>query len=171
MSEDYVAEEEYPSYFGRLPELRERIARTLPVEKGMRILDLATGYGFFALAIARQWEDVVITGIDLTEPNVRNARDKVASSGLSSRFSVRIMDATDMRFRECYFDMVVNFLGLGDIHMTRGREGVSQTFREVFRVLERGGHFCFVAMPPEEAETNTQKTEIEVFSNVLALPG
>jgi hypothetical protein len=48
--------------------------------------------------------------------------------------------------------------------MTRGKEGISQTFGGVFRILEGGGHFCFVARPLQEAETAAQKTEIEVFS-------
>jgi hypothetical protein len=63
--------------------------------------------------------------------------------------------------------MAVNFLGLEDIHMTRGIGGLRGTFRGVGRVVKQGGHFSFVVMPPEEAETPAQRLEVEVFSRVL----
>ena len=76
------------------------------------------------------------------------------------------MDATSMTFPDESFDMVVNFLGLEDIHMTRGKEGVHKTFHEVSHILKPAGYFCFVAMPPEEMESDAQKLENEVFSYI-----
>ena len=83
---------------------------------------------------------------------------------LSNRITLREMDASSLGFQAEIFDHVVNFLGLEDVHMTRGREGVEKAFKEAHRVLRPGGFFCFVAMPSDEAETHAQRNEIEVFS-------
>jgi SAM-dependent methyltransferase len=76
------------------------------------------------------------------------------------------MDASDLDFQPESFDTVVNYLGLEDIHMTRGREGIENTFKEVFRVLKPGGLFYMVVMPPDEMETPAQRLEVEVFSHI-----
>jgi hypothetical protein len=76
------------------------------------------------------------------------------------------MDAANMRFSKGEFDIAINFTGLEDIHMTRGKSGVQQTFSEVNRVLKPDSYFCFVIMPPDEMETNAQKMEATLFSHV-----
>jgi hypothetical protein len=76
------------------------------------------------------------------------------------------MDATRMAFPSADFDMVVNFLGLEDIHMTRGRKGIEKTFLEVNRVLKPHHCFCFTVMPPEVMDTPAQQTEVALFSYV-----
>jgi ubiquinone/menaquinone biosynthesis C-methylase UbiE len=162
--EQYVTEQEYPTYFGTLNGLREQIASDLPLKSGTTILDLACGYGFFTVALARRHPHVSIVGIDLTETNVANATVRVARHQLSDRVRIVQMDSTQMAFADGSFDLVANFLGLEDVHMTRGKTGVEQTFKEVSRVLTGGGDFCFAAMPSEEAETEAQRLEIEVFS-------
>jgi len=76
------------------------------------------------------------------------------------------MDATGMNFGPEEFDMAVNFTGLEDIHMTRGKAGVEQTFQEVSRVLKPESFFCFVVTPPEEMETEAQRIEVALFSYI-----
>jgi hypothetical protein len=71
-----------------------------------------------------------------------------------------------MSFPDGKFDMAINFTGLEDIHMTRGRVGVQETFFEVNRVLKPKSFSCFVVMPPEEMETQAQKIEVALFSYI-----
>lgn len=166
LDERYLTQEEYPAYFGRLSGLRTRIVRALPVKSHMKILDLATGYGYFALELAGIDQTLKVTGIDLAENDVLQARAAVNRLGLNDRVSIERMDAADMGFEPGSFDLAANFLGLEDIHMTRGRFGVQQVFNEVHRVLKPLSCFGFTVMPPDEMETEAQKLQNEVFSYV-----
>jgi ubiquinone/menaquinone biosynthesis C-methylase UbiE len=166
MKEEYVSAEEYPTYFSELSNLRSIIASDLPIEVSMRILDLGTGHGFFALQLARQEHSLRIVGIDISPSDILRARKKLEGYDFEDRVKFIEMDAADMSFPSASFDMIVNFLGLEDVHMTTGRNGVQDTFLEVNRVLRPNGHFCFAAMPPDEMETEAQKIEVAVFSYI-----
>jgi cyclopropane fatty-acyl-phospholipid synthase-like methyltransferase len=164
MNEEFLTDTEYDDYFESLGGIRSRITADLPIPSGSRVLDLATGYGYFAIEIARHHQDVTVVGIDLCDNDVSNARKNIRDAGLEDRVESRMMDATNMSPEDASFDAAVNFLGLEDIHMTRGREGIRKTFAECRRVLRPGGLFCFVVMPPEEMETEAQLAEVNLFS-------
>lgn len=164
MHEKFISDEEYPGYFSTLTDLRTRIAARLPVKPRSRILDLATGYGYFAFVVVKKNPSVSIIGIDISPGDVKEAARNAKRLGLEDRSSFATMDATRMDFADDQFDMVVNFLGLEDIFMTRARQGIEKTFSEVARVLKPRGYFCFTVKPPEEAETEAQRIEDEVFS-------
>jgi ubiquinone/menaquinone biosynthesis C-methylase UbiE len=131
MKEEYVSAEEYPTYFSELSNLRSIIASDLPIEVSMRILDLGTGHGFFALQLARQEHSLRIVGIDISPSDILRARKKLEGYDFEDRVKFIEMDAADMSFPSASFDMIVNFLGLEDVHMTTGRNGVQDTFLEV----------------------------------------
>jgi ubiquinone/menaquinone biosynthesis C-methylase UbiE len=165
MIEDYVPDSQYPAYFRTLEGLRSRIVGDLPLASGRRVLDLATGYGFFAVEIARCLETIEVVGVDISQTDTIRARQYIETQRLDYRVSVVQADATQrMPFADQSFDTVVNFLGLEDIHMTRGKTGVEKSFVEVKRILKAGGLFCFVVMPPEMMETDAQKLEVALFS-------
>ncbi len=162
--ETYLSDSEYENYFPELSGLRDRIARDLPIPPHAEILDLATGYGYFAVQLARLDPGIRVAGVDLSERDVREARKLVMKQELMDRVRVLQMDVAALAFPSESFDLVVNFLGLEDIHMTKGKEGIERAFREAARVLKPQGTFCFTAMPPEEMETEAQKIEVELFS-------
>ena len=164
MKEKYVSKSEYDSYYSDLCNLRGRIAADLPIRVDMKILDLATGYGYFAAEVARLDPTLKIVGIDISSDSVGKANKYILVQKLSGRVKILPMDATNMSFRNGTFDMIVNFTGLEDIHMTRGIGGIEKTFAEIARVLVPGGYLCTAVMPPDEMETEAQRTEVEVFS-------
>jgi len=166
MVEQYITNQEYQTYYQKLSGLRLRIAKDLPIKPGMRLLDVATGSGFFAMVVARRNSTLKITGIDIAQSDIRNAKKNIKREGLTGRIEILQMDATKMSFAKEEFDMAVNFTGLEDIHMTRGKEGVLQTFHQVSRVIRPKSFFCFVVMPPEEMETQAQKIEVALFSYI-----
>lgn len=166
MTEEYISSREYETYYGRLNNLRFRIAANLPIRPNVLILDVATGEALFAIEAAKCDSSIKITGIDISESSIRNARKNLRREGLQDRIEVLKMDATNMDFRAREFDMAINFTGLEDIHMTRGKLGVKQTFLEVNRVLKPDSYFCFVVMPPEELETEAQRIEAALFSYI-----
>lgn len=165
-SETFLTDEEYEDWFSHLGGMRERVAQALPVRPGMHILDLACGYGYFTAELARLDPSVQVSAIDLREYDVERARETAQERGLAPQVQARVMDASAMTFEDRSFDLVANFGGLEDIHMTRGEHGVSAAFQEVGRVLKPGAGFCFTAMPPEQAATQAQRLETEVFSYI-----
>ena len=166
MIEKYVSEKEYPTCFSKLSGLRTRIAKALPVKSGIKTLDLGTGYGYFAIEVAKLHRNIKVIGIDISEIDILNAERNVTDQNLSSRIQAVKMDATKLNFRDESFDMVINFLGLEDIFMTQGKTGVQRTFYEIKRVLKPKTYFCFVTMPPEDMETEAQKIEVALFSYI-----
>ena len=166
MNEEYITDSEFRSYYPKLEGLRARIAADLPVEPGMRILDVATGSAYFAMEVARRDESLRIIGIDIAQSDIRNSKRNLKRAGLAGRIEVVQMDATKMSFNAGEFDMAINFTGLEDIHMTRGRAGVEETFHQVARVIKPGGLFCFAIMPPDEMETEAQRIEVALFSYI-----
>lgn len=166
VDETYVTDSEYDTYYGDLNNLRFRIAADLPVRPEAQILDVGTGYGYFAIEIAHSDNSVKVTGVDISSSCVEKARKKIADKGFQDRIRIVQADVTSICFRDEAFNMAVNFTGLEDIHMTRGLEGVQRTFSEVSRVIKSNGCFCFVVMPPEEMETEAQKIEVDIFSYI-----
>jgi ubiquinone/menaquinone biosynthesis C-methylase UbiE len=132
----------------------------------MKILDVGSGYGYFTMEVARLNKNLDITGIDVSRKCVRKALRNIKTSGLLHRVAILEMDATNMDFPDQTFDMVVNFAGLEDIHMTRGKIGVRKTFFEVYRVLKPKSSFCLLTMPPDKMETNAQKLEVSLYSHI-----
>jgi ubiquinone/menaquinone biosynthesis C-methylase UbiE len=166
MIEEYISNSEFQTCYEKLYGLRSKIARDLPLKPNTHILDLATGSGFFAIEVAKLDTTLRIMGIDISRSDIRNARKNIKRQGLNDRIQILDMDATKMRFPPEQFDMAVNFTGLEDIHMTRGKVGIQKTFLEVSRVLKPKSFFCFVVMPPEEMETEAQNIEVALFSYI-----
>ncbi|UCG42367.1 MAG: class I SAM-dependent methyltransferase [candidate division WOR-3 bacterium] len=164
MAESFLTDEEYENWFSDLGGMRKRVAHALPVRPGMRILDLACGYGYFTAELARLDRSIHVTAIDLREYDVERAQETALERGVGPRVKALAMDATAMTFEDNMFDLVANFGGLEDIHMTRGEDGVKATFQEAARVLRPEAGFCFTAVPPEQARTPAQRLETEVFS-------
>ncbi|MEM2913959.1 MAG: class I SAM-dependent methyltransferase [Candidatus Bathyarchaeia archaeon] len=166
MMERYIRDSEYEAHFETLGGLRSRIAKDLPIKADMRILDVATGDGFFAIEIAKHYSDVKVVGIDISPNMVRRARRNIRKLNLKDVIKIVEMDASSMQFPREEFDVAVDFTGLEDIQMTRGIDGVQQTFYEVNRVLKPNGYFCFAEMLSDKMETEAQKIESALFAYI-----
>lgn len=70
-----------------------------PVE---RVLDVGTGVGLLAVAIARRWPEATVVGIDIFEPALERARRHVAEAGLEDRIEIRSQDITTLDERDVY---------------------------------------------------------------------
>jgi len=164
--EHYVTDKEYTTYFSKLNNLRRAVIKDIPFRHDMHILDLAAGYGFFTMEISQYDSTLTITGIDISREGVVEAQKNIKKLKLSNHIGILEMDATNMDFPDEHFDLVVNFLGLEDIYMTKGRAGVQKVFYEVYRLLKPQSYFCFVIMPADKAETEAQKLEVALFSYI-----
>ena len=75
----------------------------LPAKKGLKILDIGTGTGFFCFLLGVEGHD--LTGIDLTEKMILEARKSSAILGIPAEFYV--MDAEMPDFPDNSFDAIV----------------------------------------------------------------
>jgi SAM-dependent methyltransferase len=77
------------------------------LQPGERLLDVACGAGQIALPAARDGADV--TGIDIAENWIEQAKSRAKNEGLDIRFDVG--DAEDMPYADDAFDVVISLIG------------------------------------------------------------
>jgi ubiquinone/menaquinone biosynthesis C-methylase UbiE len=107
----------------------ERFLQHLP--QGARILDVGAGGGLFTNYIADQRPDLIITGIDLSEPQLKRASKRMRA--YADRVTFQSGDATRMAFADRSFDGVISY---GSIkHWTSREAGIA----ECVRVLKPAG--------------------------------
>ncbi len=75
----------------------------LLTQSSLRILDVGTGTGYFAVLLGAKGHDV--TGIDLTPAMIDEARSLADELGVSAQFET--MDAQELSFPDASFDAVV----------------------------------------------------------------
>jgi arsenite methyltransferase len=130
-------------------DLTERLARTLGVGPGDVVLDVGSGLGTSALAIARAAGCVVI-GVDLARANVERAAACAADAGLAARVRFLEADAEALPLPDASVDGVVSECSLCLVPDKRA------ALREIARVLRPGGRVAIsdvtaspAALPPE----------------------
>lgn len=106
---------------------RARAAKMLAQWQPQRVLDLATGSGDLALAIARKLPQAEITGADFSPEMLAIAQRKGVHRTV-------VADALDLPFGDASFEAVTVAFGL------RNMADWSAALREMARVLTPGGH-------------------------------
>ena len=99
------------------------------VKDGMEILDVGTGTGYFAILLSQIGHQV--TGIDLTDAMLREARDNAALYQVHPTFQQ--MDAQKLAFLDQSFDVVISR------NLTWTLPDPESAYREWMRVLKKGG--------------------------------
>jgi arsenite methyltransferase len=94
------------SYHPGGAELTRRLADTLPLHAGQRVLDVAAGIGTTALLLAAE-HDVDVTGVDLGASQVARARERAAAAGLGARARFEVGDAERLPVEDGGFDAAV----------------------------------------------------------------
>ena len=94
-----------------------------------RILDLGTGTGRAAAALARRWPDAEVLGVDLAPEMIAEARRHLAAE-LESRVRFEVADAARLPYVDGVFDLVV-------------LANMIPFFDELARVLVPGGWLVF----------------------------
>jgi len=129
--------------YGAIVELYDHIARDLEVKRDGRILDAGTGRGYISLMLAAKNPQAMITGIDYSPMQVREA-EKNRRKRKITNCSFRRGNAMDMDFPDGFFDAAVS---IGSIkHWPDGLRGM----KEIHRVLKTGG-FVIISETDQEA--------------------
>jgi demethylmenaquinone methyltransferase/2-methoxy-6-polyprenyl-1,4-benzoquinol methylase len=116
---------------------RKRAARIVAGWKPGRVLDLATGSGDLALALAKHCPGAEITGADFCLPMLAQAKAKGVER-------LVVADGMNLPFADETFDAVTIAFGL------RNMESWPGALREMSRVLTPGGHLLILdfSLPP-----------------------
>ena len=118
--------------FGQNRRWREEMVMHLARFQPERILDVATGTGGVAIALAHA-TDADIVGVDLSEPMLERGRERVRDAGLDNRIRLRLGRAEALPFPDASFD-AVSFT-----YLLRYVADPAATLSELSRVLRPGG--------------------------------
>ena len=119
---------------------------------GSRVLDVGTGTGVIALMMAQRYPDAVVTGIDIDEVAVVQARENVAHSPFCDRVGVALCDVQE--HEGCYDAIVsnppffVDALSAPDPQRNMARHAVTLTYaglmQAAWRLLDNDGELSVV---------------------------
>lgn len=112
---------------------RRRVVGELRPSAPQRILDVATGTGDLAVALAGMSPQVQVTGVDLSEEMIAVARRKVEACGLDGRISLESGDAEALPFDDGAFDAATAAFGV------RNFSDIAKGLGEMTRTLRSGG--------------------------------
>ena len=107
----------------------EIIKKNLPAGKNLKILDVGTGAGFFAVLLSKIGHDV--TGVDTSSKMLSEARKNIAAFDCRADFFK--MNAQELNFDAETFDVVISR------NLTWTLPDAMEAYKEWYRVLKRGG--------------------------------
>lgn len=113
---------------------RRRVMRIVRRAKAHKIMDVATGTGDLAIAMAKRVDRTQILGVDLSEEMLAVAREKVRKQGLEERIMLEKGDAENLvMVADESVDAVTVAFGV------RNFENMEQGLRELYRTIKHGG--------------------------------
>ncbi|OIQ84570.1 cyclopropane-fatty-acyl-phospholipid synthase [mine drainage metagenome] len=110
---------------------KRHLAEKLLLQPGMRVLDIGSGWGGMALFLARHY-GVRVTGVTLSEEQLKTARQRVEAEGLTDSVSFELRD---YRHVEGRFDRIIS-VGMFE-HVGVGH--YPEFFRQIRRLLVEDG--------------------------------
>ncbi|MET3731059.1 demethylmenaquinone methyltransferase/2-methoxy-6-polyprenyl-1,4-benzoquinol methylase [Moheibacter stercoris] len=123
---------------------RKKVVKSVQKAKPSTILDIATGTGDLAIAMAKA-TDAKITGFDLSAGMLEVGRKKVSEQNLANRIEMIQGDAENMPFADHSFDVITVAFGV------RNFENLSKGLDEIYRVLKPGGKFIILEFSQPES--------------------
>ena len=102
---------------------------------GGRILDVGVGTG---LSLSDYSRNIKLCGVDISEPMLRKAQQRVRAQGLANVETLAVMDAKNLAFRDASFDAVVAQYVITTV------PDPEATLDDFVRVLKPGGELILV---------------------------
>jgi demethylmenaquinone methyltransferase / 2-methoxy-6-polyprenyl-1,4-benzoquinol methylase len=118
---------------------RRRAVRALELRPGATVLDLATGTGDLAIAIAEGGAEKVI-GVDPSQGMLAVGRRKVQGLRLDGRIDLRVGDAERLELEDASVDAVSMAFGIRNV------PDRAQALREMARVTRPGGRVAILEL-------------------------
>lgn len=117
---------------------RRRVVRIVRRTGAKRILDMATGTGDLAIAMARRIRGCSVCGADLSPEMLEEARRKIVRRGLDERITLMECDAERIELQTGCVDAAT--IGFGIRNFEHPERGLS----ELFRTIKSGGHLVIL---------------------------
>lgn len=117
---------------------RRRVVRLVRRMQPKQVLDVATGTGDLAIAMARKIDDCHIHGVDLSAQMLSIARQKVVERGLSEKISLDVGDAEHLDVADGSVDVATVAFGV------RNFENLELGLREMHRTIKEGGYIVIL---------------------------
>jgi demethylmenaquinone methyltransferase/2-methoxy-6-polyprenyl-1,4-benzoquinol methylase len=121
--------------FGQNGRWRRELAGRLALHRPQTVLDVATGTGGVAIALAAQTE-ARITGVDISDAMLARGRQRVMKADLAGRITLEPARAEALPFASESFD-AVSFT-----YLLRYVDDPAATVAELARVIRPGGHLA-----------------------------
>ena len=129
------------------------IIKKLNIRPNQKVLDIGSGWGTLALAIAKETQ-ASVTGITLSENQFEYSKNKAKEMNLSNKVDFKLIDYRQLNEK---FDRVVS-VGMFE-HV--GRKFYRTYFNKVFKLLNERGialiHTIGSSMPPRDPQPWIQK--------------
>ena len=129
---------------------KRHIAAKLLVEPGQKVLEIGSGWGGMALYLAEAYPGLDVTGITLSEEQLKISRERAAKRGLSDRVRFELQDYRYLKGKK--FDRIVSVgmfehVGIGDYR---------KFFNKVSELLDDNGVMLLhsIARPKPSFATN-----------------
>jgi len=119
---------------------RKRTVAALQLGDAPRVLDLATGTGDLAVAIAKSREHAKVVGLDPSSEMLAIARAKIDRKGLAQRIELVLGDAQQLPHASCEFDAATIAFGIRNV------PDRAAALREMARVVRPGGRIAILEL-------------------------
>lgn len=145
--------------------MNEQLAKNLGMPAGSVILDAGCGEGGVALYLARNYQ-LNITGIDLLDFNISNAKASCIKLELTDLVSFKLADYSKTGFPSSSFDAIYTMETL--VHSPNYQETVS----EFHRLLKPGGKLVLFeySMAPDGDITTDAKQAFNKVNQLSSMP-
>lgn len=121
--------------FGFHDRFKKSAIEKIPVPANARVLDLCTGSGDIAVALAQRYPGISVDAVDASEKMLELAWSKAYKAGVSRRIIFRQGDVMCLPYPDNHFDIVVISFGL------RNLMDIPSAIKEFRRVTRCGGVF------------------------------
>jgi phosphatidylethanolamine/phosphatidyl-N-methylethanolamine N-methyltransferase len=132
----------YDLVFGAVFEQGRHAAIAAAERIGGRILEVGVGTG---ISLPYYSSDVRLSGVDISEPMLRKAQQRVSELGLKNVETLAVMDAEHLDFPDASFDVIVAQYVITTV------PNPEATLDEFARVLKPGGEIVLVSRVGAEA--------------------
>lgn len=123
---------------------RKKVVKSVKNQNPKTILDIATGTGDLAIAMAKA-TDAKITGFDLSAGMLEVGKRKIAEENLQDRIEMIQGDAEKMPFADDSFDVITVAFGV------RNFENLKKGLDDIYRVLKPGGKLIILEFSQPQA--------------------
>lgn len=122
--------------------LTRKVADSLGLRKGERVLDVGCGLGAPAIQLATEY-DVQVTGVNFSYGQVVEAQARAQAAGLTDRVAFQTVDFSELEFPDGSFDAMLAMEALVYV------SDLGHALRGLHRVLRPGGRLS-IAEPTRE---------------------